>query len=923
LDDDQGWINDALVLEDLDVVNPSKSQRQVLGEATGSPRAARAVNIQSAPSPVGGYPAFDPEAPAPSIYRPRAEEDFFNGPFGIWYERDGRPICRPIRLPEVFRMLGIEDARARPWFLLPPELVVARARTAPGISAVAFIIQLIHSAEQQAETTQGTVPVLVSDPTPASVLPLPTHQQWKDATAADHDLAAICQALRLGRPLQLADLSDKRYFEPFQSGQFDLEDDILYCYERSKIARVRQLRTRVVPIALRRVMVVACHSSPFGGHSGFTRTLYRIQARYWWPGMTRDIREGVVGCAHCNLANTVSHEAQLKLNTLACDGPFDVVFIDFWSPGDITDKYGNTKVLTYLDGMTSFAMSSFVQQGQIDSARVADMCMSHFFTTVGLPRLVFVDADSLFKDVFLKTFQLLRIPCQAVAPENHKAIRNENFHRYLNKVERINSADTASLWRWKQGVLFACYAWNSSPIDGTDVPRSQVAIGRHFPFPIDLSPALPRSTATEGQQALDHYEAASPLLFKQRQLLDVLNEERRRRHTEIRNSNASGMEFQPGDLVIVRKQAKSDASNNFAAKLVFKSKGPYRVIERINPNSYRLQKLPFLCGLGRRGRYIKESAARMTRLPSTLIFHKHADGADTRFSLMRGDIADNALEKWLGVVRHGAYVKAEGDPNWAFEPLASMWSEDVPDEDSDESDEDDEEEDDNVNMPPVDAADSEGEESDVTVEGPQVPTPQPQPQADPSKLVDPSAADRKALRSLHRAILDSQDKLVFVYTRDNPTQPATFRLGQINLNASDPALTDRFGIYRLRWWRQHLDDATSRSIVDSRFWPDVWTLKANGNFGHVHAVRPDRAAAATASDSTLHWRCGDVSLAEDLIVGPFDFSQVRKSMQGPKRRAVSEHNRVDETYWNLLSARAHLFGIDVSTIRLPPLDRTG
>jgi hypothetical protein len=922
LDDDHGWVSDALVLEDLDIIRPSESQRQVLGEAPGSPRAARTVNLQSAPSPVGGYPAYDPEAPAPSIYRPRAEEDFFNGPFGIWYERDGAVVCRPVRLPEVFRMLGIEDARARPWLLLPPDLVVTRARAAPGVSAIAFIIQLVHAAEQQAEIKQGKVPVLVSDPTPASVLPLPTHQQWKDATTADHDLAVICQALQRGQPLQLADLSDKRYFEPFQAGQFDLEEGILYCYERSKIARVRQLRTRVVPIALRRVVVVACHSSPFGGHSGFTRTLYRIQARYWWPGMTRDIREGVVGCAHCNLANTVSHEAQLKLNTLACDGPFDVVFIDFWSPGDIVDKQGNIKVLTYLDGMTSFAMASFVQQGQVDSAMVADMCVSHFFATVGLPRLVFVDADSLFKDMFLKTFQLLRIPCQAVAPENHKAVRNENFHRYLNKVERINSADTASLWRWKQGVLFACYAWNSSPIDGTDVPRSQVAIGRQFPFPIDLSPALPRSTNQEGQHALDHYEAASPLLFKQRQLLDILNAERRRRHTEIRNSNAAGMEFQPGDLVIVRKQVKSDASNNFAAKLVFKSKGPYRVIERINPNSYRLQKLPFLRGLGRRGRYVKESAARMTRLPSTLIFHKHADGADTRFCLMRGDIADNALEKWLGVVRRGAYVKAEGDPNWAFEPLASMWSEDLPDGDDDESDDSENEEDDDVNMPPVDV-DSEGDESDATVEGPQIPTPQPQPQADPSKLAHPCTSDRKALRSLQRAILDSQDKLVLVRVRDNPTQPATFRLGQVDWNARDPALTERFGIYRIRWWRQHLEDATSRSIVDSRFWPDVWTLKANGNFGHVHAVRPDRAAAATANDSTLHWRCGDVSLAEDLIVGPFNFSQVRKPMQGPKRRAVSEYNRVDEMFWNLLSARAHQFGIDVSRIRLPPLDRTG
>ena len=138
-------------------------------------------------------------------------------------------------------------------------------------------------------------------------------------------------------------------------------------------------------------------------------------------------------------------------------------------------------------------------------------------------------------------------------------------------------------------------------------------------------------------------------------------------------------------------------------------------------------------------------------------------------------------------------------------------------------------------------------------------------------------------------------------------------------NERDPQLTDQFGVYRIRWWRQHLDDATSRSLVDCRFWPDVWTLKADGNFGHVHAVRPERAVAATTDDSTLHWRCGDVSLAEDLIVGPFDFSQVRLPMQGHKRRAVSEHNRVDDVYWKLLSERSPQFGVDVSDIRSKPV----
>jgi len=64
------------------------------------------------------------------------------------------------------------------------------------------------------------------------------------------------------------------------------------------------------------------------------------------------------------------------------------------------------------------------------------------------------------------------------------------------------------------------------------------------------------------------------------------------------------------------------------AKLRFCTKGPYHVIGPANPGSYQLLRLPFLEGLGRPGRVVKEAAFRMELLPLTLILHKCADGTD-------------------------------------------------------------------------------------------------------------------------------------------------------------------------------------------------------------------------------------------------------------------------------------------------------
>ena len=56
--------------------------------------------------------------------------------------------------------------------------------------------------------------------------------------------------------------------------------------------------------------------------------------------------------------------------------------------------------------------------------------------------MVVVDTDGLFPGMLRKTFQeTLLIAVHAVARSNHKEIINEGFHKYLNKIKKINSAD--------------------------------------------------------------------------------------------------------------------------------------------------------------------------------------------------------------------------------------------------------------------------------------------------------------------------------------------------------------------------------------------------------------------------------------------------------------------------------------------------
>ena len=176
------------------------------------------------------------------------------------------------------------------------------------------------------------------------------------------------------------------------------------------------------------------------------------------------------------------------LQTIESDTPFDVVFIDFWEPGDIPDRYGSCNILTGLYCMTGFGIGAATGLKEITSDQAARWAFGNFFVPFGIPEMIFVDIYGIFSGMFKKTFQeTLITPVHAFSRGNHKVIINEGFHRKFNKAQKINSADKVSLHQWLQGVLFALYAWSAVPVDRTDIARSVVAIGIVFPFLIYLS----------------------------------------------------------------------------------------------------------------------------------------------------------------------------------------------------------------------------------------------------------------------------------------------------------------------------------------------------------------------------------------------------------------------------------------------------
>ena len=92
--------------------------------------------------------------------------------------------------------------------------------------------------------------------------------------------------------------------------------------------------------------------------------------------------------------------------------------------------------------------------------------MEYFFLPFSLPKLIVVDDDSIFKDFFLQMFKSLGVPVVTVAKENHLAVQNEIFYKYLNNVQHLHATNKSSLQEWRLGTKCVVYSWNASPVDG-------------------------------------------------------------------------------------------------------------------------------------------------------------------------------------------------------------------------------------------------------------------------------------------------------------------------------------------------------------------------------------------------------------------------------------------------------------------------
>lgn len=830
----------------------------------------------------------DYPAPIPSV---NYEGTSFQGSFGLpFVDEFGASHARPATEAEILRTFSFPDRLITELNdrQVLHQVVEIVSSGIPFRLASAFARQIYDGGafplpNDSPKNFESVVNCLVYCPKP-----IPTTDEWESAYNEDPETKLMLSRLRsddstpyVWSKKELLEV-DAQFRDHLRTGSTAISSGRLVLYITLSNEN-RRLMLIVVPRSLRRDIFSAYHASPSAGHMGPYKTLHRIRIRFFWPKVRTDVFEWCQQCAHCiATSNNIRRHSELMFSW-PISVPFFILHVDLWQPGKTVEKFtGSTHLLTAMCDLTGFVICH--QVSDITSEGLARVFMEEVLLKVGMCGLVVVDAASSFLSVFqIMCEKILGIRFHPASRGNHKAVSVERFFRYLNKAVTIAANDRNTNQVFIETSHCAAYAWNSSCIDGTDISRSVVAVGREFKFPLDIA-LSDAPTPVDGSVFAVHafLRLAQENSQFATKILQLLTEERRSYHRERANETRNQQLFALGDLVMVRVAVQSQASNNRVAKLTYRLRGPYEVVDVLGHGAYNLQKFG-----NRDGPKLKYHAEDISMLPPAIRPVEPLDGPDLRY-------LNNAHAPIPHPLKQAFDIKLYNEM-WFSQPLHAS--------------------------PPTLlrdlAAEDQGVLSGSGSTGRTVRTHMPGLLFVPTVIAD---GEHEALfhrpSDLLSAIMASRDKLFFVSFRTEGTLRARWFLVGVDLEQTT-RITHQHGnprdsgIYYVHFYARHPADNDETDPL-TRWWLEwrQYTTASDGiiDYGTRVLFPPTRVPSAA---KYIAW-ADVVNLSDPAValVGPFDFQEPRLN---PVGRSASYRQIVPTEIW------ARLAEVCVSNGVLPPL----
>lgn len=331
--------------------------------------------------------------------------------------------------------------------------------------------------------------------------------------------------------------------------------------------------------AIRELLVREAHGGGLAGHFGIVKTLDVLKEHFFWPKMLGDVTNVIGKCVTCHMAKS-SFKPGLYTPLPVPVRPWEDVSMDFIVALPRTQR-GKDAIMVVVDRFSKMAHFVACHKTE-DASSVADLYYREIVRLHGIPKTIVSDRDSKFLSYFWNTLWR-KVGTKLLFSTSHHPQtdgQTEVTNRTLGTLLRGLVSKTQKDWDIK--LAHAEFAYNRSPTYATGHSPFEIVYGVNPFIPLDLIP-LPKDELVHPDAELK-LKSMMKLHQQVHDRIKTVNAAYQRKS----NKNRRQKVFEEGDLVWIhlRKERFPGKRKN---KLMPRAEGPYKVIERVNDNAYKIE----------------------------------------------------------------------------------------------------------------------------------------------------------------------------------------------------------------------------------------------------------------------------------------------------------------------------------------------
>ena len=269
-----------------------------------------------------------------------------------------------------------------------------------------------------------------------------------------------------------------------------------------------------------------------------------MQEHFWWPGMTRDLRNHIKKCSHCRKYEAAPPVAPMK--PLACSGPGELLHVDFTSIEETVPLKEDPvihNVLVLQDHFSKYVVAYVVKDQTAHTA--AETLRNGYFGLFGAPAYLVSDQGKAFTGhVITHLCELYGVQKLRTSPYHDQTNgqvepMNQTIIRMISKLEE----DRKACWLKHLPELLLTYNATHSAVTGYS--PYYLLFGRRPRIPVDyLFPTLRDSP----------HQSVAAMQKRLKEAFTVarhLTSEEVARQCRYYDHKAGAVALQPGDIVMV------------------------------------------------------------------------------------------------------------------------------------------------------------------------------------------------------------------------------------------------------------------------------------------------------------------------------------------------------------------------------------